>query len=67
MSANKQQLMLAQSRVLCVTGCLNYGSRVMRMIKLLIVSWVDVFITFMPAYFWAAYSKVMSIMLIHFI
>lgn len=34
------------------------------MIKLIIVSWVQVFITFMLAYFWAHYSKMISIMLI---
>lgn len=57
LTANRQQLVLAQSRALCLTGCLKYDSRVKRMIKLLIVSWVQVFITFMLAYFWAAYSK----------
>lgn len=62
-----QQLYLAQSRMLCLTGCLKYDSRVKRMIKLLIVSWVQVFITFMLAYFWAAYSIMISIMLIPFI
>lgn len=53
---------LAQSAVLCLTGCLKCDSRVKRMIKLLLALWVQVFITILLAYFCADYSKMISIM-----
>lgn len=54
---SRQLLILTQTVVLCLTSSLKYDSTVRRMIKLLFVSWVQVFIKFLLASFCADYSN----------